>query len=272
VVTKKIQEPAAGGSPLVIGVGAYLAIFAVVLLFIAGQLWSVSYPKDGGPQTVKILWMNINQASQGLWLALLVIVTGALGSLIHAITSFTSYVGNRRFYRSWAWWYALRPLIGASLALIFYLVLRGGFLAAGENSGAVNHYGMAAIAGLVGMFSKQATDKLSELFDDLFRTREQDDVREDKLTNPEPILEKIEPPTVEVGATERSITIIGKRFVDGSVVQVDGKDRATEFVAANQLKAKLEENDIEFEGELKVAVVNPEPGGGRSGEAPLLVK
>lgn len=220
-------KPVAGGSLYVTGVGVYLTILAVMLLIIAGQLWSVSYPDNGTPQDLRILWKTINSASQGLWLALLVIVTGALGSMIHAITSFASYVGNRRFYRSWTWWYLLRPLIGAPLALIFYLVLRGGFLATGDTSSAVNHYGMAAIAGLVGLFSKQATDKLSELFDDMFRTREQGDEREDKLKNPVPILERVEPETIEVGTTERSIAVVGKQFIDGSIVQVDGSDRAT---------------------------------------------
>jgi hypothetical protein len=50
------------------------------------------------------------------------------------------------------------------------MAVRGGLLAAQASADAVNPYGVAALAGLVGMFSKQATDKLREVFDTLFRT------------------------------------------------------------------------------------------------------
>src|SRR5262245_31444816 len=64
-------------------------------------------------------------------LILIVLCAGALGSYVHAATSFASYVGNRRLVLSWMWWYVLRPLIGMALALIFYFVLRGGLLSTG---------------------------------------------------------------------------------------------------------------------------------------------
>ena len=106
-----------------------------------------------------------------------------MGSYVHAATSFASYVGNRRLVLSWAWWYALRPFIGMTLALIFYFVVRGGLLSTGAEAGNMSVFGVAAVAGLVGMFSKQGTDKLRELFDNLFRTArgQGDDARADKL-------------------------------------------------------------------------------------------
>jgi len=83
----------------------------------------------------------------------------------------------------------LRPFIGVSLALIFYFVIRGGLLSAGTTAGDVSPFGFAAVAGLVGMFSKQATDKLEEVFSDLFSTRKDsgDDQRIDKLGANRPI-------------------------------------------------------------------------------------
>lgn len=115
-----------------------------------------------------------------LELLLIVMVSGAVGSFVHAATSFASYVGNRKLGSSWLWWYVLRPFIGAGLAVIFYFVVRGGFLQAGSSAAdALNLYGLAALGGLSGMFSKQATDKLREVFDNVFKVARDD--RENKL-------------------------------------------------------------------------------------------
>ena len=70
-----------------------------------------------------------------------------------------------------------------ALALVFYFVIRGGFLTTSGGAKDINPYGIAALAGLVGMFSKQATDKLSEVFGTLFRAAagEGDDKRSGSL-------------------------------------------------------------------------------------------
>jgi hypothetical protein len=112
---------------------------------------------------------------------LLVLIMGGLGSFVHTAKSFTGYAGNRSLVASWSWWYVLQPLIGMVLALIVYVVIRGGFFTTGAGPSAVNAYGIAAVSGLVGMFSKQASDKLSELFCTLFKTTE-DAQRKDKMT------------------------------------------------------------------------------------------
>jgi len=116
-------------------------------------------------------------------LFLIVILAGALGSFVHACTSFASYVGNRSLKSSWALWYVLRPVMGIGIALIFYFLVRGGLLLlanGAHNSSEVNPFGIAAIASLAGMFSKQAIDKLREVFDSLFKS-DGDKQREDKL-------------------------------------------------------------------------------------------
>ncbi len=101
---------------------------------------------------------------------LAVVVCSALGSFVHAATSFATYVGNRRLYASWLWWYLLRAGIGVALALLVYLLLRGGLFAGSSGAGATNPYGFSGIAGLCGLFSKQATDKLREICDTLLST------------------------------------------------------------------------------------------------------
>jgi len=107
-------------------------------------------------------------------LLLLVLLAGALGAFLHTAQSYSDYVGNRTLKRSWAWWYSLRPFIGAGLALVFYAAVRGGVLAitTGSNAKAseLNPFGVVSVAAMVGMFSKAATTKLGEVFDTLFKS------------------------------------------------------------------------------------------------------
>jgi hypothetical protein len=99
-----------------------------------------------------------------------VALSGALGSYIHLATSFADYLGNRQFVKSWEWWYVLRPFIGSALAVIVYFAARGGLIAGGSGADNLSPYGVSALAGLTGMFSKQATDKLREVFENLFKS------------------------------------------------------------------------------------------------------
>jgi hypothetical protein len=108
------------------------------------------------------------RGSPELRLILLVVVAGALGTLVHAGRSYVYFRGNRALAKSWLWWYFVMPLIGASLALIFFLLLSGGLLTGSARIGEINPYGVVGLAALVGMFAKKATGKLCELFDVLF--------------------------------------------------------------------------------------------------------
>lgn len=157
-----------------IGLFVYLvAIFSLVALLLS--LWP---PKvDADPVTT---WWGAS-FSREVDLLLLVLICGALGSFAHGARSFVDFVGNRTLRASWSAWYLLYPLIGATLALIFYLAVRGGFMT--TNAGTdVNLYGLTAISGLVGMFSKQATTKLSEVFTTMFKTDKDDKSLKNKLS------------------------------------------------------------------------------------------
>jgi len=114
-----------------------------------------------------------------LRLILLVLFTGALGSSIYALKSFSDYAGEEKLLQSWYWLYIARPFVGAGLAFIFYLVIRAGFLAGTTaDIKAVNPFGFVAVAALVAMFSDKALQKLSDIFDTLFKT---EDTRSNKL-------------------------------------------------------------------------------------------
>ena len=187
-------------------------------------------------------------------LLLLVIVVGMLGAFVHGATSLADYLGNNAFNKSWTWFYLLRPAIGMALALVFYFAIRGGFLSTTGGARDINPYGIAALAGMVGMFSKQATDKLGEIFSTLFRSGG-DDRREDPL-NGSTVPFKLDPPTVVAGGDAFKLTVNGTGFVDGATINVNDNPQPTTFVSATQLTAQIAKETIANAGTLKLTVVN----------------
>lgn len=241
---------------------AFVGYFALMLPAIATGLWWVidsGTTGEGG---------KLELGSSQLFLA--VILAGALGSYIHAVNSFVSYVGNRRFYNSWIAFYVLRPFMGVAMALVFYVVVRGGVLVLSGGNGAVDPYGMMTVAALAGMFSKQASDKLAEVFDTLFRSRA-DEGRKDKLENPAPRLAAVEPRSVVVG-TATEVKLVGEGFVPESDVRVGAQTLDATYVSARELRLSLTADSLKTPGTLTVAVLNPAPGGGLSNALPFAVE
>jgi hypothetical protein len=214
-------------------------------------------------------------------LLLLVAVLSALGSYVHAATSFVDFAGNRRLVVSWIWWYPFRLFVGVSLAEIFYFAVRAGFFGTDTPTEFINPYGIAAVAGLVGLFSKQATDKLREVFETLFRTAPGygDETRDDSLTNPKPVLASVDPVTLEVNTQLLEITLRGEGFVRDSIVRVSRpsaepaipEPRETTYINSGELKVSLDPADVAEARSLSLSVVNPSPGGGSSDPVLLVV-
>jgi hypothetical protein len=194
-------------------------------------------------------------------LLLLVVVAGILGAFVHGATSLADYIGNNNFNSSWTWFYLLRPPIGMSLALVFYFVIRGGFLSTTGGAADINPYGIAALAGLVGMFSKQATDKLGEVFKTLFRSApgEGDEKRSDPLVaktgGPSIVLD---PASVVAGGDTFSLSVTGTGFVDDATVNLDDAPLTTTFESATKVRAEIAKEKIAQPGTLKISVVNPD--------------
>lgn len=107
---------------------------------------------------------------------LMVILLGAVGGTLHLLGSLVKYVGNRQFKRSWILYYVSLPINGAILAPIIYMLLRVGILSpsnattGGSSIANLNLIAIYAFAALTGLFSKVASDKLSEVFQNLFRS------------------------------------------------------------------------------------------------------
>jgi hypothetical protein len=106
----------------------------------------------------------------------MVILLGGLGGTLHLLGSLVKYVGNRQFKRSWVLYYVSLPLNGAILAPIIYMLLRVGILSptnaasGGSSIANLNLIAIDAFATLTGLFSKVASDKLGEVFKNLFRS------------------------------------------------------------------------------------------------------
>jgi hypothetical protein len=273
-----------------LGLGIFLGIVGVSLVALLISVWpaveEVTTPPppgapaaaaaDAEPVTMSFLGAGHLEVTAGTALLILVAVIGALGSFIHAATSFVEYVGNRRLSGNWTWWYLLRLPIGASLALILYVAFRGGLFATSATSGDVNIYGVAALAAVAGLFSKQATAKLEELFTTLFRVPEGkgDERLREGLTHDQPTVTATEPPRLATG--QKTVLIVrGTGFVQTSQVRItraatgEALEAKSTFIDSTRLSVVLEATDLAEAGKLEIAVVTPPPGGGTSD--PLLV-
>ncbi len=179
------QEQEVMPKPYVVLFGLYVVFLNVTLVYALMRIWPQSLPAQD--DHVALLWGNrwVIQLAMETRFLMIVVLAGALGSYIHLATSFADFLGNRRLLLSWGWWYVLRPFIGVALALILYFVMRAGLVTGTSDAKTLNVYGIAAIAGMTGMFAKQATDKLREVFENLFRTQIPPD-RADKLDDKNP--------------------------------------------------------------------------------------
>ena len=199
-------------------------------------------------------------------LLLLVIFAGALGSYLHAIMSLADFIGNRTLTASWFWWYVTRPFLGMAMALVFYSVLRGGFVAGSPaDANVVNPFGVLAIGALVGMFADKAAQKLGEVFDVVFKSS---DPRTGKLNVP--VIDKLVPDTVFAGGTKPVLVkLIGDRLGKVSIVRLNSEDRTPATVTEKEISFNLTVEDMKAPRQIKVTAVNPD--GGVSTSATLYV-
>ena len=86
--------------------------------------------------------------------------------------------------KSWMLMYLFVPFNGAILAVIFYLVIRGGFFPGAEISD--TPFSFVALGALVGMFSEAAVKKLQEIAQSIFSKAEkgEDSVEPEKGKDP----------------------------------------------------------------------------------------
>lgn len=110
--------------------------------------------------------------------------------------------------------YCSLPLMGAALALIAYLAVRGGLTTALSSSADISPFGVAAVAALVGMFSRETAEKLRAVFATLLTPAE----KGKDPANPG-MISGIQPSEGPVGST---VTILGRGFTDAKGVTFGG--------------------------------------------------
>ena len=157
-------------------VGLLLAVLlvAALLLYTTWAFWPVDPTTAAGnaareaDQQRRVAFFGAHlTVSLDVVLFVIVAAAGALGGLIHTLRSLCWYFGNRYLRWSWVPFYLLLPVVGASGATVFYLVFRAGLFTPSTTGTAVNPFGFAAVASMVGLFSEQAMEKLRDVFGSL---------------------------------------------------------------------------------------------------------
>jgi hypothetical protein len=118
----------------------------------------------------------------------MVLIMGLLGGFLRAVSSLVKYVGNGQLLRRWVLYYVLMPLEGMGVAVVMYLTVRIGLVAASTNvmtAKDLNVVAIYAFAVMAGLFSKQALENFSALFDTLFRrVQARDPLRDGAAASP----------------------------------------------------------------------------------------
>src|SRR5262249_28807992 len=91
------------------------------------------------------------------------------------------------------------------------------------------------------------------------------------INNPAPTASSTIPSSATAGGAGFSLTVNGTGFVSTSLVKFNGATKATTFVSATQLTATIAAADIATAGTVNVAVTNPAPGGGTSGNVQFTI-
>lgn len=255
-VTRPVKSFAAPAARwMVTLIAVYLVAAAVLLFTLLTAL--VAEPPAGGSVTVDLWWRAL-VLGPNVRLLMLAAVSGALGSVIHAATSLADYIGNQRIVTSWLTWYAFRPVVGGALAVVLYLVMRAGLLSSADGTH-LDAHGVAAVAALTGMFSKQATDKLDEIFRTMFQTAEKtgDAQRSHKLDHAAPRIVALSPAQLTAGSAPPQVVVSGVGFSEDAVVTVNDAPRPTRF-ENGRLVVSLTGDDAAHASTLSLAVVNPD--------------
>lgn len=235
-----MESPVGGGFARtrdIIVVAALLATAAAGLVVVMVQAWPPPVPPsdrpDRVPDVVVRLFGGTFRFSRETSLFVVVVCAGAVGGTVHAMRSLFWYVGNRALRRSWLMMYLFLPFTGGLLALVVYLVLRGGLTSPAGGSTDVNPYGMAAIAALVGLFSRETAEKLRAVFATLLSPAQ---AGRDQALPPQ--VRAVEPASAPVGA---AVVVRGSGLGSATAVRFGAVDAPAGEVTDTSLRVTVPE-------------------------------
>jgi hypothetical protein len=171
--------------------------------------------QDAQPASETGIFASLRNRGDDTRLLFLVLLAGALGAMVSVFRSFTWYVGHGKLFAHWVPYYLLRPFVGATLAIVFFLVIHGGFA---QDMAQSNAFGYVALAAIIGLFSEQAAEKLKEIAETVFKPAP-------KGAGTVPTVASISPHSGPQGG-HTPVTITGTGFVKGATVSF-GKQAAT---------------------------------------------
>lgn len=205
---------------------------------------------DGKQVRAQLFWFMPLCLWEEERLFLIVMFAGALGGLVHAFRSFFWYAGCRRLVLSWTGFYITLPILGATMATVFYLVIRGGFFSPQSEISDTSPFGFAALAALIGMFTEQAAEKLKQITETIFATAP----KGADHAGP-PTLEDVSPNNgPQLGGTE--VTLTGSGFVQGAKVTFGGQEATNVQVASGGTSITAKTPAAAEPGPVTVEVIN----------------
>lgn len=168
-------------------VAAYTFSMFVVASYFLTNLWPTT-TEDLALNTTRTVTLSGTRIQFPLGpetsLIFVIMLSGIIGACIFSLFAISHHLGaDKDFDATWEAWYWLRPVIGAGLALVFYLLLRGGVLTIGADLKNLNLVGVAGVSGLVGMFAEQALHKLQDLSDTIFGSAPGGETKPDQPKN-----------------------------------------------------------------------------------------
>jgi hypothetical protein len=198
----------------------------------AGQAAPGTTAQAVAEPTVRFFGATLSLSREGR-LFVIVLLAGALGGIVHSLRSLYWYVGNRNLRYSWLLMYATLPITGAALALIAYVVLRGGLTTTFASSQDISPFGMAAVAALVGLFSRETAEKLKTVFETLLAPAEKG--------KDQAVPVQVQGITPTEGPVGMEVTITGTGLAAATAVQFGGVRATPTVVSDTELRVTVPE-------------------------------
>ena len=152
------------------GMMAFLMLSALFLFYVLLKVYPAPLVVEVPAQVrnqLGILFWTIQIPSE-IRLAVAVLIAGAAGGTVRALWSGFDE-GHWWYTQAWIMYSLLTPIVGAGLALVFYLVIRGGFFASSATIDETSPFAFIALGILGGLFSDQAMSNLKKIAETVFR-------------------------------------------------------------------------------------------------------
>jgi hypothetical protein len=125
------------------------------------------------------------------------------------------------------------------------------------SSGTANDlpYRTVGMAALAGMFSQKATNKLGELFDVLFQSKSEPEMK-DPLNATSPVLVALVPDRIPAEGTV--VRVLGLHFKPTTQVLADGRQLTSTYVSEGELSVQIKPSDFPARSSIAIRVRTPD--------------